>query len=597
MKKLLSTLLIVLMLFSLGACATKPESGSESKVESGSIFTAGKYTGTGKGHNGDISLDIEFDSEKIVDISVKEHQETSGVSDPAFENVIADILSQQSTQVDTVASATVTSEGIIEAVNDAIVQAGADPTALTPAASESKDSVESIEKTADVIVVGGGLAGLSAAVTAKQSGAEVILIEKLPAVGGSSAMSGGGVGATQTSEQEKNGIEDTNEEWKKLWEERQATSPAGEGKYPDWAAVDKIIEESGTTIDWLLDLGYEFRAPEGFGVDPVERLHFPTEGNGSVLTGFLESSAKELGVEIMLQTEATELITDDSGAVVGVKAKQGKADVTLTGNVILATGGFSRNKELLERFTPEVAQYVDYSVASVGNTGDGYIMAESVGAQFYENPWLIGLGVKSGVSEASSLYWLGKHIFVNEEGKRFTNEGAHYAIVYNDAVYNSKDGVYMVFDSSEAFDSYTKAVADVSDTDGFYKAETLEELAAMVGVDSAALSATIESYNNNIGNDEFGKSDKIFAPISQGPFYAVKHYPSHMGTIGGVVVDENGAVLDADGNQIKGLYAAGEMANRPYYNQVYMSGSALQVASATGRKAGTAAAADSSLQK
>ena len=443
--------------------------------------------------------------------------------------------------------------------------------------------------TTDVVVVGGGLAGLSAAIKAKEAGAEVILIEKLGMLGGSSSLSGGGLGATNTSVQKENGIEDTNEAWKQLWAERQATSPR-ESQYPDWDRVDWLIENSAASIDWYLSLGYQFRVPEGFGVDPVKRLHFPyPEGYGSVMIGYLEEKAAELGVTIMKETPATELITE-GGAVVGVRA----GELTFNSkSVVLACGGFARSEEMINRFVPEVAEYFDNTVSGVGNTGDGIRMAEAVGAVTYEDNWVIGQGLMSPVREMNSFYWYGNYVFINQDGERFTNEGGHYAIVYNDGVYKSPGGSFMLFDSSEAFAAFAQAAKDVGDSEYIFKEDTLEELAAVIGVDAARLTATIGTYNQaaNGGQDAFGKPAAQCVPLTEGPFYAVRFTPCNMGTFGGVKTTDGFEVVDAAGAPIPGLYAAGEMCNRPFYNQVYMSGSALQVAGLSGQVAGAGSAA------
>ncbi len=454
--------------------------------------------------------------------------------------------------------------------------------AQTPQAPEARNT--------DVLVVGGGLAGLSAAIKAKEQGADVILVEKLAMVGGSSMRSGGGLGATDTSVQKEYGIEDSNESWKELWVERQATSPA-ESLYPDWDRVDWLIEYSKTSIDWFLSLGYEFRKPEGFGVDPVERLHFPNPtGGGNVLTAFLDQKAQEMGVTILLETPATELVMEN-GAVAGAKVTTADGEQIINAKaVILACGGFANSTEMLQRFAPDTADYAAFTVSSPGNTGDGITMAEAVGAVPFEDAWIIGLGLGTPARTAAGLYWYGNHIFVNLEGNRFTNEAGHYAIVYNDAVYQSPGGSFMIFGSDAAFGGHVEAAESADDAQNVFKADTIEELAALIGVDAANMAAAVEA-NNTAKADPFGKPEAARAQISTGPFYAIKYYPQSMGTFGGVKTTDMFEVTDAGGSPIPGLYAAGEVCNRPFYNQVYMSGSALQVAASSGQMAGEAAAA------
>lgn len=586
-KKSLALLLAGTMALSLAACGKSAGGETPSPSAPTGLFTPGTYAGKAAGMNGDVAVEVTFDSDKIAVVTVGEHSETPGISDPAIKQIPEAIVAAQSTQIDAVAGATVTSKAILGAVDAAILLAGADPASLKPL-TISKPEGETVTMETDVIVVGGGLAGLSAAVKAAQDGASVVLVEKMGALGGSSALSGGGLGGVNTSVQQENGIEDSTQAWLDLWKERQATSPK-QGSYPDWTLVERLVNGSAASIDWYRSLGYEFRKPEGFGVDPVERLHFPTtEGGGSVLTTFLGEKAAELGIQILLDTRATELV-QTGGAITGVLAEGKEGPVILNGKaVILASGGFSRSEELNKRFTPEVAEYVPYSVAGAGSTGDGIVMAEAVGAVPYEDPWHIGLGLASPVRAMASFFWYGNFVFVNQEGQRFTNEAAHYSIVYNDAAYKAPGGAFMVFDSSEAFAPYVQAAETALDDPALFKADTVEELAAAMGVDAANLKSTLDAYGK--GDDPFGKPAARSTPISVGPFYAVRYYPSSMGTFGGVKVGEDLGVLDASGTPIPGLYAAGEMANRPYYAQVYMSGSALQLAASTGQTAGKAAA-------
>ncbi len=555
-------------------------------------FAPGEYTAKGAGHNGDIEVSVVFEADRIAEIKVLNHAETPGIADASLSGTPQAILDAQSTQVDVVSGATFTSKGIIEAVNAVIVLAGGDPAALAPKSYEPVER-QAVEKTADVVVVGGGLAGLSAAIKAQQGGASVILLEKAAVLGGSSALSGGSIGAVNTSVQAEYGIEDSAEAWKELWVARQATS-IEPSQYPDWDRVDALIAASSDSIDWLRSLGYAFREPVGFGTDPVKRLHNPDpSGNGSVLTSYLGNKAAELGVEILLETPAVELIAKD-GVVVGVKATGKTDDLTINAkSVILASGGFARSEALRRRFTPETAGYTEMSVSAAGNTGDGIMMAEAVGAAVYDDPWMIGLSLTSRVPNMGGFFWYGTYALVNKGGERFTNEADHYSIIYNNAVYKAADGAYMLFDSGEAFNQFVEVAKASEGHEDLFVADTIEALAEAIGVDAAALTATLEAYNavSAGGEDALGKPAAVCVPLTQGPFYAVKVLPSDMGTMGGVVTNYDCEVLDGEGNPIPGLYAAGEMTNRPYYSQVYMTGSALQVATRTGQIAGENAAA------
>lgn len=453
---------------------------------------------------------------------------------------------------------------------------------------------QSTAKSADIVVVGGGLAGVSAAIKARENGASVILIEKQDVMGGSSALSGGGIGATETAVQQEYGIEDHNADWLELWHQRQDTSRV-KSQYPDYDRVEALIRDSHNTIDWFQSLGYEFRRPEGFGVDPVERLHYNgPEGNGSTMMKFLSDKAQEKGVEVLTGTRAVSLIQNDQGEITGVTAEDKTGTLQLDAKaVILACGGFAHSQQLLERFTPEAAAYEKYSVSGAGNTGDGVNMAEAVGAALYEEPWLIGLGLTTPVNAFKGFYWYGTYAFVSHEGARFTNEAGHYALVFNDAVYESEGGSYMIFDSGAAFSAFAEAAEANLDNEFVHKGETLEELAEATGMKPEVLQASIDQINAAASGeaDPFGKPAQVSVPMQTGPYYAVDFFPSSMGTFGGVKCDDHQQVLNTEDQPIVGLYAAGEMANKPYYAQVYMSGSALLVATTTGQVAGEAAAA------
>jgi fumarate reductase flavoprotein subunit len=450
---------------------------------------------------------------------------------------------------------------------------------------------------ADVVVVGSGLSGLSAALSAAENGAKVIVVEKLGIPGGSSALAGGGIGATGSAVQKRYGIEDSVAAWRATWVERQNQSLNKNSPYPDMARVDWLIPQGPAIIDWMISQGVVYDRPEGYGVDTAERLHFPRKpgaaendkGNGASLIQYLLDSAEKKGVTILLETKAVELVVS-GGAVCGVRVEDKNGTRTIAAKaVVLAAGGFGQSAELRQRFIPGFPFVT--SVASPGNTGDGILMAEKVGAALYEEPWIIGL--YTGVNERSALGYLPytASLYVAPNGKRVMNEAQHYALITNSAI--AAGGVlYSIYDSS---DPQTAGLIAGSLGENAFTGSSLQALAAAAGIDPAGLAATITAYNGyaKAGKDaDFGKAPALLKALTQGPFYAVKVVPNIMGTIGGVKTRvETGEVLDTSGAVIPGLYAAGENANRAFFNQVYMSGGALLIASATGKASGAAAAA------
>ena len=446
---------------------------------------------------------------------------------------------------------------------------------------------------ADVVVVGGGLAGLTAAISATEQGAKVILVEKMPMTGGSSAYSGGGISAPGSSVQAEFSITDSAEGWHDLWVERQAQSLNESAQYPDMERVDAMIEGTPALIEWFKDLGFSHVRPEGYGVDTVERIHYiatrenGNKGGGAALLKELAEVASEKGVEIRTETKALELVQAEDGTVTGVVVETANGQETISAKaVILAAGGFAASPDALQKYIPSLPPVT--SVASPSNTGDGIEMAVKAGAVLYEDPWVIGL--YTGVSPAGALSRLGysANLYVNAQGERFMNEWQQYSLITNDV--SAQGGVaYSIWDSSN---EAVAALIEENLGENAFKADTFEALAEAAGID-AALADTMALYNSDAaaGKDSVFEKDAAFlTAVETAPYYAIRMVPNIMGTIGGVKTLPTCEVVDADNNPIPGLYAAGENANRAFFNQVYMSGGALAIAATTGKIAGAGAA-------
>ena len=581
-----------MLIFGMAACQ------SESPEVSGNpeaLYKAGMYTAVAKGNNGDVKVEVVFDDSSIVSVKVLEHSETQGLSDTPIQRIPEEIVSGQTLAVDTVSGATNTSKAILDAVEDCVKQAGGNADKLKEAKGTYNNTGNETVIDTDVVVVGGGGTGLVAAASAHENGSDVIVLEKLAMAGGSTGLSGGGIGATDTKFQREEGIEDSKESWMQLWKERQATSNP-DSIYPDYEVVDRFMDEAVITTEWLVDyVGHEYGSIEGYGVDTVRRLHFPKEVDGKKggaaliqsITNFLNKN----NIEIMTETKATELLVDDKGVVTGVVAEgKGGKIVINAKKVILAAGGFAKNEELLERFVPEMAGTAELSAASAGTTGDGILMAERIGAALYEEPWIIGLSFAAKVDGTAAISWDWTKVFVNENGERFVNEDNHYAIITNKVA--EQKSPWLILDSNEANASTIESLEKALSTGEVVKADTFEELAKSMGIPEDAFANTMKDYNSGAksGTDALGKESDYLIPMEKAPYYAVKMYPKTMGTFAGVKTNENYQVLREDGTIIENLYAGGECANKIMYNQVYMSGSAVQFALTSGRIAGAHAA-------
>lgn len=443
----------------------------------------------------------------------------------------------------------------------------------------------SVGKSYDVVVVGSGEAGLSAAIEAAGAGAKVAVIEKMPMVGGSTLLSGGIVYGTGSAIQQKLGIKDSVDDLVKYWSER------AEGAN-DPAALRFVAERSGATIDWLSSLGVQFNDPVPAGLSPVPRGHTDPKG-GADIVAILKKTADAKKVDFFMETTVTKLISSN-GAVTGLvaKGKDGK-DVTFTAKaVVLATGGFDRNQELMAKYAPDYAGVGSFS--GVGNTGDGLTMALAVGAATSGHGGTIGFrgvpGEQAWTTDISFLVWL-PTLFVNKEGKRFVNESADYPVFHQELNKQTDKISYEIFDSVGFQPAIDKAIAKGV----AFSADTLPALATAAGIDPKAFTATVAAYNKMIakGKDsEFGKTLSGMKPIAKSKFYAVKVQAYTIGTMTGLKIDLDTHVLNAKGEAIKGLFAAGEVANGDFFNQVYpASGTSLQMSTTFGRVAGQQAAA------
>jgi len=578
-KIFLFSFMFIIFLGALTACNNASNDDNEDGTVSEGLFTPGTFEGVGSGYLGDVTVEVTFSSTDILDVVIMDHSDTAGFADNAFDSIIPSILQNQSTNIDAVSGATYTANGVLEAVSDAIRQAGGNPDALMPVAIDTAGPDNTV---ADVIVVGGGMGGLTTAISSASNGASVILIEKLPMLGGSTLF-GGGISVADSSLQLGEDGMITPEEFYENWLALQANDPRGV-EFFDSELIEPLIANSGVALNFLLDLGYQAEImPNGRMIVPQTPEDWMGWG-GPLLVEFLEETALSLGVEIHTETRGVTLI-EENGRITGVIAEGPSGEVMYEANnaVVLATGGFSRNEELMERFIPELAPFVEFSTAAVGHMGDGIVMAEEVGAVVHDDQWLIGLGI---TNEFAGMVMSVPGILVNHEGNRFVMETRppgfidHYTYVYNYTINYSPEGSFFVFDSSEIFEGRIAQVEENLDHPSAFRGETIQELAEAMGVPYENLLASIDLINAVYAEDmedPLGRTVDI-NPITEGPFYAMRLYPFDMGTIGGVHVNEYYQVIDANSEIIPGLFAVGEMSNGRYIGSMYFSGLSLMIA-------------------
>ncbi len=573
MKKTISIIMAISMMISLAACGNKA-AAPEVKGK----FTAGTYDEVGTGKYGDVAVSTTFTADRIEKIVVGKHSETQGFFEAPVEKIPAAIVESQSLAVDVVTGATMTSNAILEAVEKAAVKAGADISKLKEKVDSGVKEGEAVEYTTDVVVVGAGIAGLSAALEAHNNGAKVILIEKMPIAGGSTIRSGGKILAAGTDIQKANGIEDTAEAFKDFLVE------VGENEISEeYAAM--IANNSAENIQWLIDNGVELE-------QKVEVLHSTIQparglwtavGTGAGFTQPLEAKLKEEKVEILYSTPATELIEKD-GAVTGVMATNDNGDkITINASVvILATGGYSHNKEMMAEFHPFMKNVVTNT--SEGNTGDGILMGEKVGANLIMKEGAIDIA-----TNPMTYYGYGeefKGLFVTEGGDRFLDESIFHFTRTRVMLDKGINNFWAI--STDFNDRVGKSMEA-----GFaFEANSIEELQELIKADN--LVKTVEQYNTlaKEGVDkDFGKKAEFMKPIEGEKVYALKMFLSNSGTFGGLDTDIDSHVVKEDGAIIKGLYAAGEVGSGHILHKEYPgSGTAIISFLTFGRIAGKNAA-------
>ncbi len=548
-------------------------------------YTPGEYTASAQGMNGPVEVTVTFDETSIVSVVVGAHSETAGICEPAIERLPAAIVEGQTLALDVVSGASFTSNAILTAVADAVEQAGGDVAALKSESGEAAAPAQDEVLDYDVVVVGGGAAGIGAAYNAKDAGASVLLLEKQSHLGGNTLISGGLLYATGTSFQEEAGVEDSVEALVDYWYER-----AEGNANRDFLTL--VAEHSNETVEWLQAGGVVLTGPSTAGTSPVPRmLDTGMGGSGFILP--MTQTIIDLGVDIRYDTPATALITDGNGAVVGVEATAADGHkVTVNAkSVVLATGGFDGSQEMMRKYAPSFSD--EFFYANAGNTGDGIRMAQSVGAATVFKDGVIGLrGIlpTSFADAQNGLVWM-PYLMVDQHGARFVDESADYPIIHSEMVKTGSHHFYLIFDGSQGS---ADMFASLMDGGYAFEADTLEELADITFMDKETFLATVARYNELAGEEDvdFGKSAAAMTGVGDGPYFAVRVMPATIGTLGGIKIDLDMHVLDTEGNVIPGLYAAGATANGDFFNKVYpASGTSIMMSFTTGRIAGTNAAA------
>ncbi|WP_313629744.1 flavocytochrome c [Enterococcus devriesei] len=585
-------------------------------------FEPGSFTVTAPGHNGDLPMTVTLSQERIESIDIDTSGESEGIADVVFTRIPQQIVEGQTLNVDVLSGASVTSNGVIDGVAKAIKMAGANPDTLkkrpkAPSALATHDAAY----TTDVVVVGAGGAGLTAASKVLQEGKKVIVVEKFPAIGGNTVRTGGPMNAAdpawqngfaakpgeshtlkEMAELDENQIDpEYREDFRTLQKEIAAylaenddpngylfdselfyrmqtylggkrTDQQGTVIYGQYDLVKTLTDRAMESVEWLEAIGVEFDKTDV--TMPVGALwrrgHKPLKNEGYAYVSALKAFVEKNGGQIITDTAVKNLIIED-GKVTGVvgEGMNGQQVTVHADAVILASGGFGANTKMLKEYNTYWTEIDDdiKTSNSPAITGDGILLGQQAGAD------LVGMGFSQMMPvsdpETGALFSglqvpPQNFVMVNQKGERFVNEYGSRDLLTQAAIDNG--GLfYLIADElikNTAYNTSQEKIDKQVAAGTLYRADTLAELAEQIQVDPQVLTATIEKYNAAVDagvDEEFGK-DVFDLKVEVAPFYATPRKPAVHHTMGGLKIDVNTHVLDKEGAVIPGLYAAGEVA-------------------------------------
>ena len=617
--------IIAVSLFGYGCGAKSASTSSDAGV-------SGDFTGTAKGFGGDVSVTLTLTDGAITGCTAEGKDETEGVGSQAIAKMPGAIAESGSIAVDGVSGATITSTAIKEAAAAALTAAGLNPDDYKTAV-ENDTTAEDSTVEADVVVVGAGGAGMTAAITAAGEGKSVVILESQSMVGGNSVRATGGMNAGKTVYQDENefgesaGVEKTLKTAAEKYADNETITALAKTVSEQWAAyqanptgyfdsvelmeldtmiggkgindpelVETLCANSADAIDWLDEHGITLHDVSSFGGASVKRIHRPVNAEGktvsvgSYMIPLLEENCKKAGVQILLNTTANEILTDANGAAAGIKAT-GASGETVTVNakaVVLTTGGFGANLDMVVKYKPELKGFMTTNAAGI--QGQGIEMAQAIGAATVDMDQIqIHPTVEANTAALITEGLRGDGaILINEEGQRFIDEVGTRDVVSAAEIAQTGSYSWLVVDqamvdASSVIQGYIKKGYTVTGA-------TYEELGKAMGVDAAAFAETMDKWNGYVeakNDPDFGRTS--FAnPLNTAPYYAVKVTAGVHHTMGGLKINANTEVLNEKGEVIPGLFAAGEVTGG-VHGANRLGGNAVADFTVFGRIAGAAA--------
>lgn len=523
--------------------------------------------GTGVGKHGDVTVAVTFDSGKIKDIKIVKQQENPVLAAKVFTDLKQHVIDTNSVQLDAISGATFSSKGFLDAVADAAKKAGVTLSKADKKAIKKVVKTLPKESTYDVVVIGAGGAGFSAAIEAKNAGANVVLLEKMPAVGGNSLISGAEMNAAKNWVQPKLGINDDSPEL-----HAEDTYKGGDMK-GDMNVIKVMTHNALDAAKWCRDyLGVRFEDDNlfFFGGHSRKRALIPVGHTGTEFITKFQAKADELGIPVITNMKAEELIKDKSGRVVGVKATMNGASYTFNakGGVVLATGGFGANPEMVKKYNPKIDERFKTTDAP-GTTGEALYMAERAGAQLVNMGYIQTYPICdpiSGVIELIADARFDGAIMLNQEGKRFVEE-LQRRDVLSEAILKQTGGYCWVLWNDKIGSISNTVEEHPTEYEAFTKqgimatCDDLKCVADFTKIPFDSLKGTVNRVSSMTGkgNDKDFNHRSGLVDMTQGKYYVIKAVPSVHHTMGGVRINEKAQALTAEGKAIPGLWAAGEV--------------------------------------
>jgi len=582
-RSLLAVLLMFMMVVSLAGCSSTDAPATETpEVEA--LYVAGTYEGEGEGHGGTFKVAVTVDELAITEIEVVENPE----SDFAQESVTALVdaaIAQNTGSIDAVSGASETSAGVIGAISNALAKAYVNGAPATEIEIET-EAVALEDVTTDIVIVGAGGAGLSAAISAADAGMNVLVLEKMPMVGGNTNYATGGLNAAVTAQQAEKSIEDSVELYV-------ADTMKGGRELNNPALVQVLAENSADTVAWLTEMGADLTDIGRLGGASLNRAHRPTGGApvGNHLVQTLKTAAEARQTITIATNNKVVAILAEEGTVTGVTVETAEGTYNVFAKaVVLASGGFGNNQEIIVQYQASLEGFG--TTNHPGATGDAVGLVAPLNVSMIDMEYIqthptVVPGKNKMITEAVRGNGA---ILVNRNGERFINEMTTRDVVSAAELEQEGKTSFLVFDqgvreSLSAIEKYINAGLVT-------EAATVEELATALGVDAATLATTIETYNGYVADGADPDFDRPDMPrdLATAPYYYVEVGPAVHHTMGGIEINTTTEVINQEGNVVAGLFAAGEVTGG-VHGANRLGGNALSDITTFGRIAGQSAAA------